>query len=299
MKFITYLRVSTDRQGRSGLGLEAQRLAVSQYVQGKGAILAEFIEVESGKKADRPQLQAAMSEAHKSGATLLIAKLDRLSRNVAFIANLLNSGVEIAAADMPEANRFLLHVMAAVAEHEAQAISDRTRAALAAAKARGVALGWSMPERAQEQYEACRRGAASNARKADQYAANLLPLVQELLTTEGSLWKVADALNSRGIKTARGGDWYASTVRNLLKRKAHLLDQPSAAKDGYQGAVATRCNSQKEHRMDKDHGGSDEGAQSKEKPSKAALLEEMIAAISPENMHDEVDFGQPVGEERF
>jgi DNA invertase Pin-like site-specific DNA recombinase len=147
MLFVTYLRVSTDRQGKSGLGLEAQRAAVLDHVTGKGEIAAEYVEIESGKKNERPQLARALAEAKRIGAVLLIAKLDRLARNVAFIANLLESGVEIAAADMPEANRFLLHVMAAVAEHEAQAISDRTRAALAAAKARGVALGWSMPER--------------------------------------------------------------------------------------------------------------------------------------------------------
>lgn len=140
MLFVTYLRVSTDRQGKSGLGLEAQRAAVLDHVAGKGEIAAEYVEIESGKRNERPQLARAMAEAKRIGAVLLIAKLDRLARNVAFIANLLEAGVEIAAADMPEANRFLLHVMAAVAEHEAQAISDRTRAALAAAKA--VALSW-------------------------------------------------------------------------------------------------------------------------------------------------------------
>jgi DNA invertase Pin-like site-specific DNA recombinase len=169
MLFVTYLRVSTDRQGKSGLGLEAQRAAVADHVAGKGEIAAEYVEIESGKKNDRPQLACALAEAKRIGAVLLIAKLDRLARNVAFIANLLEAGVEIAAADMPEANRFLLHVMAAVAEHEAQAISDRTRAALAAAKARGVALGWSMPGRAGEQRHAARKGAARNARKADQH----------------------------------------------------------------------------------------------------------------------------------
>ena len=157
MLFVTYLRVSTDRQSRSGLGLEAQRKAVADYVAGKGAIVAEYVETESGKRADRPQLACALAEAKQLGAVLLIAKLDRLARSVAFIANLLESGVEIAAADMPEANRFLLHVMAAVAEHEAQAISDRTRAALAAAKARGVALGWSLPKRRGEQRQASRK----------------------------------------------------------------------------------------------------------------------------------------------
>jgi DNA invertase Pin-like site-specific DNA recombinase len=217
-KYVTYLRVSTDRQGRSGLGLEAQRKAVAEYVAGKGEILAEYVEVESGKKNDRPQLARALAEAKRAGAVLLIAKLDRLARNVAFIANLLEAGVEIAAADMPQANRFLLHVMAAVAEHEAQAISDRTRAALAAAKARGVALGWSIPGRQEEQRQAAQKGAERNARAADQHAANVLPIVRQIAAGGASLRGVADELNARGIKTARGGLWHAATVRNLVGR---------------------------------------------------------------------------------
>ena len=167
MHYVTYLRVSTDCPGKSGLGLESQRKAVADHVAGKGEIAAEYAEIESGKKNDSPQLARALAVAKRIGAVLLIAKLDRLARNVAFIANLLEAGVELAAADMPEANRVLLHVMTAVAEHEAQAISDRTRrAALAAAKARGVALGWSMPGRAGEQRHAARKGAERNARKA-------------------------------------------------------------------------------------------------------------------------------------
>ena len=218
MHFVTYLRVSTDRQGKSGLGLEAQRSAVAEYVSGKGQIEAEYVEIESGKKNERPQLARAMAEAKRIGAVLLIAKLDRLARNVAFIANLLESGVEIAAADMPEANRFLLHVMAAVAEHEAQAISDRTKAALAAAKARGVALGWAIPGRKEEQRRAARNGASKNAKKADQHAANVLPVIRQIAAGGASLRQIADELNTRGIKTARGGLWYAGTVRNIMAR---------------------------------------------------------------------------------
>ena len=220
MQFVTYLRVSTDRQGRSGLGLEAQRKAVKDYVAGKGGIVAEFVEVESGKKNDRPQLALALAEAKRIGAVLLIAKLDRLARNVAFVANLLESGVEIAAADMPAANRFLLHVMAAVAEHEAKAISDRTKAALAAAKARGVRLGWSIPSRADEQRSAAAKGAQRNASNADQFAANVLPVIREIAAGGASLHQVARELNARGVKTARGGEWHAMTVRNVLTRAA-------------------------------------------------------------------------------
>ena len=222
MHYVTYLRVSTDRQGKSGLGLDAQRKAVADHVAGKGEIAAEYVEIESGKKNDRPQLARALAEAKRIGAVLLIAKLDRLARNVAFIANLLEAGVEIAAADMPEANRFLLHVMAAVAEHEAQAISDRTRAALATAKARGVALGWSMPERAGEQRHAARKGAERNARKADQHAANVLPVIRQIAARGASLRQIADELNTRGIKTARGGLWYAATVRNVMARENEI-----------------------------------------------------------------------------
>jgi DNA invertase Pin-like site-specific DNA recombinase len=216
MLFVTYLRVSTDRQGKSGLGLDAQRKAVADHVAGKGRITAEFVEIESGKKNDRPQLTRAMAEAKRVGAVLLIAKLDRLARNVAFIANLLESGVEIAAADMPEANRFLLHVMAAVAEHEAQAISDRTQAALAAAKARGVKLGWSIPERASEQRQAAKKGAAVNRARALAHAENALPMIEQIRAGGASLRQIAAELNARGIKTARGGKWYATTVRNII-----------------------------------------------------------------------------------
>lgn len=222
MLFVTYLRVSTDRQGKSGLGLEAQRKAVADHVAGKGEIAAEYVEIESGKKNDRPQLARALAEAKRIGAVLLIAKLDRLARNVAFIANLLEAGVEIAAADMPEANRFLLHVMAAVAEHEAQATSDRTRAALAAAKARGVALGWSVPGRVGEQRRAARKGAECNARKADQHAANVLPIIRQIAARGASLRQIAEELNMRGIKTARGGLWYAATVRNVMARENRI-----------------------------------------------------------------------------
>ena len=219
MQFVTYLRVSTERQGQSGLGLEAQRAAVAAYVLGRGEVVAEFVEVESGKRADRPELALALAEAKRIGAVLLIAKLDRLARNVAFIANLLESGADIAAADMPEANRFLLHVMAAVAEHEAQAISDRTRAALTAARARGVKLGWSMPDRVAEQRAASRKGAAKNTAKADQHAANVLPIIKQIEAGGASLRQIATALNDRGIKTARGGLWYAATVKNILARQ--------------------------------------------------------------------------------
>ena len=132
--FVAYYRVSTDRQGVSGLGLEAQRRAVADFAAGRGGILAEFTEVESGRKNDRPELRAALAACQRERAILVIAKLDRLARNVAFIAGLMESGVEFVAVDMPQANRLTIHILAAVAEHEREMISQRTRAALQAAK---------------------------------------------------------------------------------------------------------------------------------------------------------------------
>jgi DNA invertase Pin-like site-specific DNA recombinase len=141
-KFIAYFRVSTDRQGKSGLGLEAQREAVLNYLNGGSwTMAAEFTEVESGKHADRPQLAAALAACKKQKARLVIAKLDRLSRNLAFIATLMDSGVEFVAVDNPHANKLTIHILAAVAQHEREMIAQRTREALAAAKARGVKLG--------------------------------------------------------------------------------------------------------------------------------------------------------------
>lgn len=141
-RYVTYFRVSTDRQGRSGLGLDAQREAVSQFLVGRTAIIvAEFVEVESGGKDDRPKLKEALAACQRGKATLLIAKLDRLARSVIFIANLMDSNIDFVACDMPHASRLILHIMAAFAEHERQIIGERTKAALAASKARGVRLG--------------------------------------------------------------------------------------------------------------------------------------------------------------
>src|SRR5262245_26576438 len=141
-KWVSYIRVSTDRQGKSGLGLEAQRKAVDDYLNGGSwKLAAEFVEIESGKRSDRPQLMAALAACKKLRARLVIAKLDRLARNVNFISGLMETGVEFIAADMPFANKLTIHILAAVAEHEREAISARTKAALAAAKARGIKLG--------------------------------------------------------------------------------------------------------------------------------------------------------------
>src|SRR3954452_10651825 len=175
-KFISYLRVSTDKQGQSGLGIEAQRKAVEDYLNGgRWELLREYVEVESGKRSDRPQLLAALAHAKATGAKVVIAKLDRLARNVAFISNLMESGVEFVAADMPMANRLTVHVLAAVAEHEREMISQRTKAALAAAKARGVKLG--NPQLKAGDRSSAQAAANAKRRKARRRADDLMPFI--------------------------------------------------------------------------------------------------------------------------
>lgn len=212
--FIAYYRVSTDQQGRSGLGLEGQREAVLDYLNGGGwSLVAEFTEVESGKNGDRPTLAEALAAAKKAKATLIIAKLDRLSRSVSFIANLMDSGVDFRAADMPNADRFMLHVYAAMAEEERRRISERTKVALAAAKARGVRLGCPVPSRGAQ------AAAIVHRDKAERFAANVLPVIKEVQAAGvTSLRGVAKALNARGVQTARGGAWGPQSVANVLER---------------------------------------------------------------------------------
>lgn len=219
-KFVAYYRVSTDKQGRSGLGLDAQREAVMNYLNGGSwDLVGEFTEVESGRRKDRPQLIKALEAARKAKATLIIAKLDRLARNVHFISGLLEAKVDFVAADMPEADRTFLQMVSVFAEWEARKISERTKAALAAAKARGRKLGWSMPSRRKEQPVAAEKGAAANASRADQFAENVLPVIRSIRAAGAStLAEVAEALNNRGIRTARGGQWYPMTVRNIETR---------------------------------------------------------------------------------
>lgn len=218
-RFVTYLRVSTQRQGRSGLGLEAQRQAVKGYLNGGNwSLVQEVIEVESGKRNDRPELARALALCRIHNAKLLIAKLDRLARNVAFIANLMESGVEFEAVDLPQANRLTVHIMAAMAEHEAAAISARTKAALAAAKARGTKLGgyrWEIGTVAA-------KGNAESVRvrsaKAAKRAMDLRPVINDIQSGGAtSLHQIAAALNARGIKTARGHAWSAVQVQRVLR----------------------------------------------------------------------------------
>jgi DNA invertase Pin-like site-specific DNA recombinase len=212
-KFIAYFRVSTDKQGKSGLGLEAQRKAVLDYLDGgRWSLVQEFVEIESGKHNERPQLTAALAACKKHRARLVIAKLDRLSRNLAFIAALMESGVEFVAVDNPHANKLTVHILAAVAEHEREMISERTKAALRAAKARGTRLG--NPQLA----KAAKRGTAAVKANAKQFAANVLPIIEEIeragFTSHNA---IAAKLNERNVRTARGGKWTHVQVGAVLR----------------------------------------------------------------------------------
>jgi DNA invertase Pin-like site-specific DNA recombinase len=215
-KFIAYFRISTDRQGKSGLGLEAQRDAVMNYLNGgRWTLVDEFTEVESGKRNDRPELQRALAACKRQKAKLVIAKLDRLSRNLAFIATLMDSGVEFVAVDNPHANKLTVHILAAVAQHEREIISARTSAALKAAKARGKRLG--NPKLS----EARQHAVQARMEKADRYSANVLPVIREIQRGGiQSLRGIARALAARGVPTARGGAWTPVQVSDILRRSA-------------------------------------------------------------------------------
>lgn len=209
--FISYLRVSTGRQGMSGLGLEAQRAAVDTYVRSVGGVIvAEHVEVESGKLRDRPVLVKSIAQCRSQKATLVIAKLDRLARNVAFVSSLMEAGVEFVAVDAPYANRLMLHILAAFAEHERGEISARTKSALAAARSRGVALG--------------RHGsvlAAANRQKAQAFAESVRPAMEAALQACGhSLTGMAVHLNMGGVPTQEPGRWHPQTVSRVLGRLA-------------------------------------------------------------------------------
>lgn len=218
-KFVAYYRVSTGKQKLSGLGLAAQQHAVREYLNGgKWKLLEEVTEVESGKHSDRPQLALALALCRLHKATLVVAKLDRLARNVHFLSGLMESGVEFHACDTPGANRFTIHVLAAVAENEAQSISARTKAALAAAKARGTVLGGDRGNLT----DALRKRARKNSAKVRQQqaakrASDLMPIIQKLRAGGAtSLRQLAGALTAHGIPAPRGGEWQAVQVQRVL-----------------------------------------------------------------------------------
>ncbi|MDG4904543.1 MULTISPECIES: recombinase family protein [unclassified Mesorhizobium] len=224
---ISYLRVSTNGQGRSGLGLEAQRQAIARFAEAEGFdITSEFVEIETGKGADalsrRPQLAKALAVAKKAGCSIVVAKLDRLSRDVAFISGLMARRVPFIVAELgPNVDPFVLHLFAAVAERERAMISERTRAALTAAKERGVKLGGPKLVEAQQ------RSVEVRMAQADAFAANILPIIRDIQASGvKSRRQVAVALNARGIASARGGTWTAVQVTDIINRGERLKFNP-------------------------------------------------------------------------
>src|SRR5271155_4834513 len=219
-QIISYIRVSTGKQGKSGLGIEAQREAIARFAAAEGReVVAEFVEMESGKGADaldrRPKLAEALAKARKAKAPVVVAKLCRLSRDVAFISGLMAQRVPFIVAELgADADPFMLHIYAAFAEKERALIAERTRAALAQKKAQGAKLG-----NPTNLGEAQAKGAAANRTAAGTFAANVLPIVRQIGAAGATTHRaIAAALNARGIRTARGGAWHDSTVRNLLAR---------------------------------------------------------------------------------
>jgi DNA invertase Pin-like site-specific DNA recombinase len=209
-KWVAYYRVSTFRQGESGLGLEAQQSAVEGFLHGRGTLLAEFVEVESGKKVRRPQLEEALRLCRKTKATLVIAKLDRLARNVHFISGLLEAGVDFRAVDAPSKDRFILHIQAAFAEEEARRISERTRAALAAAKARGIDIGETGRTRAVKLRTEAIDRASSYRNIVDSFRSGGITSIRD----------IRDQLNTMGIRSPGGGRWHLPNTHKLLRRLA-------------------------------------------------------------------------------
>lgn len=224
---ITYVRISTAQQGRSGLGVEAQRAALNHFAKAEGFEVArEFVEVETGKGVDaldrRPQLKAALAAAKKLKCQVAVAKLDRLSRDVHFISGLMAHKVPFIVAELgSDVDPFVLHLFAALAEKERALISTRTRQALAAAKARGVTLGG--PKLSQARKSAVEAIKA----EADRHAANVVPIIREAQKAGATtLRQIAEALNARGVATPRGGTWHAMSVKNVLDRPiAHKTSQ--------------------------------------------------------------------------
>ena len=222
MKYIAYYRVSTTKQGQSGLGLEAQQAAVVDYLKSNtGDLITEYTEVQSGSKDDRPELQAALRQCRLTGATLLIAKLDRLSRNRSFLMSIQDSSIKFVAVDMPEANHFTVGLMACLADYERQLISERTKAALKAAKARGVKLG--NPRLEEFSPKNTTKARQAKIIKAKQRNAEMVEIINEMVEAMRpdqrdcvSLRTLASLLNDAGYKTARGKEWHPTSVSRLL-----------------------------------------------------------------------------------
>lgn len=219
-KFVAYFRVSTKRQGESGLGLDAQRDAIARHVR-NDLIVAEFTEVESGKRCNRPELTKAIDHCRLTGATLIVGKWDRLARDMAFTATLMRSDIELVAADNPHATRLTLHILAAVAEHEGEMISTRIREALGAAKTRGVRLGGARPGMRHFDKVDVERSVAVRQAAAQAHAARVMPVIEQMRATgTASLRELADGLNAAGVTSPRGHSWAPTTVARVLKRAA-------------------------------------------------------------------------------
>ncbi len=219
-RFVSYLRVSTAKQGHSGLGLEAQRKAVADYLNGgQWQLVTEVVEIESGKRSDRPKLEEALRLCRLHNATLVIAKLDRLSRDAHFLLGLEKAGVDFVAADMPSANRLTVGIMAMVADEERRMISRRTKEALAAAKARGKKLGGNRGNLSVGGTKGHVASLATRQAKARSRASDLAPVIEELKASGAvSLRQIAAGLNAKGIRTARGGAWSAMQVQRVMER---------------------------------------------------------------------------------
>jgi DNA invertase Pin-like site-specific DNA recombinase len=227
---VAYLRVSTQRQRRSGLGIEAQRTAIARFAEAEGlTIIAEFVEAETGKGADaldrRPQLAAALAAAHSAKCSVVVAKLDRLSRDVAFVSGLMAQRVPFIVAELGrDADPFMLHLYAALAEKERRLIAERTKAALAAKKVGGARLG-----NPRNIAQAGELGRTIQTAAADTFVASLMPVIQAIRGTGATtLEAMTQALNQRGIRSSRGGRWYASSVANLLARAAKMQEGAAA-----------------------------------------------------------------------
>lgn len=217
-KYVAYLRVSTQKQGYSGLGLEAQREIIHNHLHNTIPI-AEFVEVESGRKSDRPKLKEALALCRKDGATLIVAKLDRLARSVSFLSNLLESDVEIVFCDFPQANKMVLHIISAISQYEAELIAARTKASLQAKKARGFKLG--NPEHLLEKHQVAIQNSIRTCRvKADNNPNNkrAVAMLRILVKENRSYSEMASILNQEGFVTSRGCSFTKSTVYKLIKR---------------------------------------------------------------------------------
>ena len=217
-QYVSYLRVSTQKQGYSGLALEAQKEIIKNFLHDKTPI-AEFTEIESGRKTDRPKLKEALTQCRTTGATLIVAKLDRLARNVSFLSNLLESDVEIVFCDFPQANKMVLHILAAISQYEAELTAQRTKAALQAKKARGAKLG--NPEHLMNKHkQAIANSNKTNSEKAKKNPNNkrAVAFLKVMISQGKSLTEMTDILNSEGFVTAQGCKFVPATVRRLIKR---------------------------------------------------------------------------------